>query len=59
MAKSRYRRRGATRGRLKVKMLGKGCSTLNKRLKKSLQNRVHMILPATRPKRDGAQIYGI
>jgi hypothetical protein len=40
-------------------MLGKGCSTLNKRVKKSLQNRVHMILPATRPKRDGAQIYGI
>ena len=46
MAKSRTKARGATRGRLKPKMLGKGCSTLNKRVKARSQRRVHVKLSA-------------
>ncbi len=45
MAKSRFKGRGATRGRLKRKMLGKGSSTVNKRVKKSLPKRVHIRFP--------------
>lgn len=46
MAKSRTKARGCTRGRLKPKMLGKGCSTLNKRVKARSQRRVHVKTPA-------------
>ncbi len=45
MAKSRIHSRGATRGRMKPKMLGKGCSTFNKRVKKSTKRLVHVKLP--------------
>ncbi|HMQ22540.1 MAG TPA: hypothetical protein PKE00_08640 [Planctomycetota bacterium] len=45
MAKSRIKARGATRGRLKPKMLGKGCSTLNKRVRARSQRRVHVKTP--------------
>lgn len=45
MAKSRVKARGATRGRLKPKMLGKGCSTLNKRVRARSQRRVHVKTP--------------
>lgn len=48
MAKSRVHPRGATRGRMKPKMLGKGCSTFNRRVKKSTKRRVHIRLPGTK-----------
>lgn len=49
MAKSRVHVRGATRGRMKPKMLGKGCSTFNARVKRSTRRLVHVKLPGTRP----------
>lgn len=46
MAKSRAKARGATRGRPRRKMLGKGCSTKNKTIKGRIPKRVHLKFPA-------------
>jgi len=45
MAKSRIRSRGCTRGRLRRKRLGKGCSARNAKVKARLPKRVHMKFP--------------
>ena len=45
MAKSRVQVRGATRGRMKPKMLGKGCSTYNKQIKARKRRHVYVKLP--------------
>ena len=54
MAKSRYRRRGATRGRLRVKMLGKGCKAIGERVLASKQRRTYVKVAGKRPQDLGA-----
>ncbi|PIE24498.1 MAG: hypothetical protein CSA62_04260 [Planctomycetota bacterium] len=45
MAKSRIKGGGVNSGRPKRKFMGKGCSTLNKKVKARMQNRVHLRYP--------------
>ncbi len=45
MAKSRVKANGCIRGRLKRKMLGKGCSTRNRKVAKRLPRLVHLKFP--------------
>ncbi|GEM_PF-3914639 len=45
MAKARIMARGCTRSRLRRKMLGKGCSTRNRKVAKRLPKRVHIKFP--------------
>ncbi len=46
MAKSRVKGGGCTRDRLKLKMLGKGSSTKNRRVKKKTRRLVHVKFPS-------------
>ncbi len=45
MAKSRVKGGGATRDRMKLKRLGKGCSTRNKNVQKKTRRLVHIKFP--------------